>query len=93
MVDADVFVEALEIWWPELIGVLLALIGGGLAYRSGNLLQGALAALLFAALVDRVRLRLDNRSLTDQVRRFQSHLRAEASDEPTDESPSREVAG
>ena len=77
MPDADVLAEAIRVWWPELLGVLLALLGGALAYLSESPIQGALALLLLLAFADRIRLRLDNRSLSAQVRRFQGRLREE----------------
>ena len=75
MVDAELLAESVRTWWLELIGILVAIAGGALAYGAGDPLQGALALAVFAAFVDRVRLRLDNRSLTSQIRQFQGRLR------------------
>ncbi|MFB6130712.1 MAG: hypothetical protein ABEJ28_07835 [Salinigranum sp.] len=78
MVDAELLAESVIAWWLETLGVLLAAVGGVLAYRAGNLVSVLLALVLLVVVADRIRLRLDNRSLTAQIRRFQGRLRDEA---------------
>jgi len=69
MVDAEALTEAARTWWFEALGVLVALVLGVLALRAGDLPAILLGALAVVALVDRIRIRIDNRSLAAQLRR------------------------
>ena len=68
MVDAEGVVERLETWWAELLGGLVALAGGVVAFLDGDYLSVAVAVVLVVYAVDRTRLRLDNRSLARVLR-------------------------
>ncbi|MFB6305079.1 MAG: hypothetical protein ABEH47_07925 [Haloferacaceae archaeon] len=69
--DAEDVGTWLTRWWAEAALSLLVLGGAALGFRSGDAVRIVLAVVLGAALVDRARLRLDNRSLAvavDEIR-------------------------
>jgi len=70
MVDTDALVELASTWWFEALGALIAVALGALALRAGDLTAALLGALALVTLVDRIRLRLDNRGLAEQIRRI-----------------------
>ncbi len=78
MVDSADVAELLRVYWLELGGVLLAVGGGAAAVQRGDLLGGVLGAALLIVLVDRVRIRMDNRSLTRVLKEHRARDRMDA---------------
>jgi hypothetical protein len=88
MVESEDLVELLRVYWAELGGTVLALAGAAVAVQRGDALVGLLAVVLLVVLVDRIRLRMDNRSLSRVLRERRAGDRADA--DPADSSDSTE---
>ncbi|MFB6157471.1 MAG: hypothetical protein ABEJ34_06495 [Haloferacaceae archaeon] len=68
-------------WWAEAVLAVLVLVGAVSGLRRGDAVTAVVAVALAAAVVDRIRLRLDNRSLAvavGEVRRGVSAARGSA---------------
>jgi hypothetical protein len=78
MVDSADVAELLRVYWLELGGVLLAVGGGAVAVQRGDLLGGVLGGVLLFVLVDRIRIRMDNRSLTRVLKEHRARDRMDA---------------
>lgn len=74
-VDAEAVADWLRTWGIEAGGGLLAVAGASAAVGGDNTLAAAVALGLLLALGDRVRLRLDNRSLAAFAREVRSRRR------------------
>ena len=87
-VDGETVVPWVRTWGVEAVLALLAL-GGLVAGSRGNALSFFLGVVVLAATADRVRLRLDNRSLATAVEEA-SEVRVSAArrETPADESAS-----
>jgi hypothetical protein len=90
MVESADLVELLRAYWAELGGALLALAGAAVAIQRSDALVGLLAGVLFVVLVDRIRLRMDNRSLAGVLRDRRARDRADA--DAADDGRRTEVA-
>lgn len=65
--DADDVAAHASVWWAEALGALVALVAAAVAAGRGDYFFLLVAVALGAYAVDRVRIRLDNRSLARAV--------------------------